>query len=131
MNPVANQRRNLVLARVLTILILLVSAPEALWSQRDPLALLAGTWKLKAADSKYDAVEPLQSQIHKWELIGKDMMKHTADAVLADGTTRHVEETCVFDVEKAILSSQRADSLLDRRVNTRTTVARTTFAKAT
>ena len=74
------------------LIVILVAAPSISWSQQDPVEKLAGTWKQDFSRSKpVPSPQPL-SRIHRWELAGKDKMKHISEIVEADGTKTVTEE---------------------------------------
>ncbi len=66
--------------RVFALLLVMLLAPGALRSQQDPLEKLAGTWRQTP-----DPGPPPQLRLHRWELLGKDRMKHTSERVNAQG----------------------------------------------
>ena len=67
-------------ARTSALLLIMLLAPVALWSQQDPLEKLAGTWRQTP-----DPGPPPQIRLHRWELLGKDRMKHVSERVNAQG----------------------------------------------
>ena len=67
-------------ARTSALVLVMVLAPGALWSQQDPLEKLVGTWKQTP-----DPGPPPQIRLHRWELLGKDRMKHVSERVNAQG----------------------------------------------
>ncbi len=64
----------------LLLVLVMVLAPVTLWSKQDPLAKLVGTWKQTP-----DPGPPPQIRLHRWELLGKDRMKHISERVNAQG----------------------------------------------
>ncbi len=67
-------------ARTSALVLVMVLAPGALWSQQDPLEKLVGTWRQTP-----DPGPPPQIRLHRWELLGKDRMKHVSERVNAQG----------------------------------------------
>ncbi len=73
-------------AQTFALLLVMLLAPGALWSQQDPLEKLVGTWRQTP-----DPGPPPQLRLHRWELLGKDRMKHVSERVNAQGE-RTVDE---------------------------------------
>ena len=74
------------------LLMMLVAAPSISWSQQDPMEKLAGTWKQDFSQSKPAPSPVPQLRTHRWELAGKDKMKHVSEIIEADGTRTVTEE---------------------------------------
>ena len=74
------------------LIMVLVAIPSISWSQQDPIEKLIGTWKQDFSQTRPAPSPEPQSRIHRWELAGKDRMKHISEIVEADGTKRVTEE---------------------------------------
>lgn len=79
---------------LITILMASIGLSANLAKADDPIM---GTWTLNLQKSKYISEEPPRSRTLKFEPLGRNGLKLTNDAVLANGKTTHIVEQFIQD----------------------------------
>ena len=79
---------------VASLILAILVSPAGLLAQDHPIK---GTWTLNVAKSKYTSEAPPQSRTLIFEIFGRNNLRLTNDAVLADGRKTHIEEDFIQD----------------------------------
>jgi uncharacterized GH25 family protein len=102
------------------LVLAMVFASGTLWSQQDPLEKLAGTWKQDFSKTT-PVPSPLpQSRTHRWEMAGKDKMKHVSETVSANGERTVTEEQADDYSGKPYPDGEEGQTTVFRRIDSNT-----------
>lgn len=102
------------------LLMMLIAAPSISWSQQDPMEKLAGTWLQDFSQSRPMPSPVPQRRTHRWELAGKDKMKHVSEIVEADGTRTVTDEQTDDYSGKSYPDGGEGNTTVFRRIDANT-----------